>query len=155
MILESPLDSKEMKPVNPTGNQSWIFIGRTDAEAETPSDAMSWLIGKDPDAGKDWRQKKGLRGRVGWIAPPNWVNECSLSCVWLCVTPLTEVHQVPLSVGFFRQAYWSGPPVCFQCPLPGDLPDPGIEPTTCPLPFVNWVTLGKLLNLSVPRFSHQ
>ena len=58
--LESPLDSKEIKPANPKGNQSWIFIGRTDAEAETPvlwpPDANSWLIGKDPDAGKDWRQ---------------------------------------------------------------------------------------------------
>ena len=54
---ESPLDYKEIQPVNPKGNQSWIFIGRTDAEAETPilwpPDAKSWLIGKDPDAGKD------------------------------------------------------------------------------------------------------
>ena len=57
--LESPLDYKEIKPVNPKGNQSWIFIGRTDAKAETPihwpSDAKNWHIGKDPDAGKDWR----------------------------------------------------------------------------------------------------
>ena len=56
--LECPLDSKEIKPVNPKGNQSWIFIGRTDAEAEAPvlwpPDAKSWLIGKDIDAGKDW-----------------------------------------------------------------------------------------------------
>ena len=61
--LESPLDCKEIQPVNPKGNQSWIFIGRTDAEAETPilwpPDAKNWLIGKDPDAGKDWRQEKG------------------------------------------------------------------------------------------------
>ena len=60
--LESPLDSKEIKPVNPKGNQPWIVIGRTDAEAEAPilwpRDEKSWLIGKDPDAGKDWRQKK-------------------------------------------------------------------------------------------------
>ena len=60
--LESPLDSKEIKPVNPKGNQPWIFIGRADAEAEAPilwpRDAKSWLIGKDPDAGKDWRQKE-------------------------------------------------------------------------------------------------
>ena len=59
--LESPLESKETKPVNPKGNSSWIFIERTDAEAETPivwpADAKSWLVGKDPDAGKDWRQK--------------------------------------------------------------------------------------------------
>ena len=56
--LESPLDCKEIQPVNPEGEQSWVFIGRTDAEAETPifwpSDAKSWLIWKDPDAEKDW-----------------------------------------------------------------------------------------------------
>ena len=71
--LESPLDSKEIQPVNPKGNQSWIFIGRTDVEAETPiislPDAKNWLTGKDPDAGKDWRQEeKGTTGdkMVGW-----------------------------------------------------------------------------------------
>ena len=71
--LESPLDCKEMKPVNPKGNQSWIFIGRTDAEAETPIlwplDAKNWFIWKDPDAGKNWRQEeKGTTGgeMVGW-----------------------------------------------------------------------------------------
>ena len=63
--LESPLDCKEIQPIHPKGNQSWILIGRTDAEAETPilwpSDVKNWLIGKDPDAGKDWRQKeKGM-----------------------------------------------------------------------------------------------
>ena len=61
-ILESLLDSKEVKPVNPKGNQSWILIGRTDAEAESrilwPPDVKRQLIGKDPDAGKDWRQEK-------------------------------------------------------------------------------------------------
>ena len=60
--LESPLDCKEIKPVHPKGNQSWIFIGRTDAEAEAPvlwpPDVKNWLTGKDPDAGKDWRQEK-------------------------------------------------------------------------------------------------
>ena len=71
--LESLLDSKEIKPVNPIGNQSWIFIGRTDAEAEAPilwpPDAKSWLFGKDPDAGKDWNQKKKRTTEdemVGW-----------------------------------------------------------------------------------------
>ena len=62
--LESPLDCKEIKPVNPIGNQSWIFIGRTDVEAEAsilwPPDGKSRLIGKDPDAGKEWRQEKGV-----------------------------------------------------------------------------------------------
>ena len=70
--LESPLDCKVIKPVNLKGNQSWIFIGRTDAEAETPvlwpPNAKSWLIGKDPDAGKDWRQEKRMTEdeMVGW-----------------------------------------------------------------------------------------
>ena len=63
--LESSLDCKEIKSVDPKGNQSWIFIGRTDTEAETPilwpSDAKNWLLGKDLDAGKDWRQEeKGM-----------------------------------------------------------------------------------------------
>ena len=60
--LENHLDYKEIKPVNPKGNQTWIFIGRTEAEAEVPilwpSDTMYWFIGKDPDAGKDWRQEE-------------------------------------------------------------------------------------------------
>ena len=71
--LESPLDGKEIKPVNLKGNQSWIFTGRTDAEAENPMlwppDAKSQLIEKDPDAGKDWRQEeKGATEdeMVGW-----------------------------------------------------------------------------------------
>ena len=61
-ILESPLDCKEIKPLNPKGNQPWIFIERTDAEAEAPilwpPDVKSQLIGKDPNAGKDWRQQE-------------------------------------------------------------------------------------------------
>ena len=70
--LESPLDCKEIKPVHHKGNQSWIFIGRTDAEAETPTlrpPDENKLIGKDPDAGKDWRQEeKGTTEdeMVGW-----------------------------------------------------------------------------------------
>ena len=60
--LESPLDCKEIQPVYPKGDQSWVFIGRTDVEAETPiywpPDEKSWLIGKDPDAGRDWGQEK-------------------------------------------------------------------------------------------------
>ena len=70
--LESPLDSKEIQQVHPKGNQSWIFIRRTDAEAETPipwpPDVNNWLIGKDPDAGKDWRREKGMTQdeMVGW-----------------------------------------------------------------------------------------
>ena len=62
--LESPLDYREIKPVNPKGNRPWILFGRTDAEAEAPifwsPDANSWLTEKDPDAGKDWRQEKAM-----------------------------------------------------------------------------------------------
>ena len=69
--LESPLDCKEIQPVHPKGDQSWVFIGRTDAEAETPilwpPDAKSWLIGKDPDAGKDWRQEEKGTKRMRWL----------------------------------------------------------------------------------------
>ena len=62
--LDSPLDYKETQPVNPKGNQSWIFLGRTNAEAETPilwpPDGKNWLIGKDPDDGKDWRWEENV-----------------------------------------------------------------------------------------------
>ena len=68
--LESPLDCKEIQPVHPKGNQSWVFTGRTDVEAETtifwPPDEKSWLIAKDPDVGKDWRQERG-RQRMRWL----------------------------------------------------------------------------------------
>ena len=75
--LESPLDCKEIKPVNPKGNQSWIFIGRTDAEAEAPilwpPDAKNWLTAKAPDAGEDWRKDNGMTEdeKVGWYL---WLN---------------------------------------------------------------------------------
>ena len=69
--LESPLDNMEIKPVNPKGNQSWIFIGRTDAKAETPilwpPHGKSWLIGKDPDAGRDWGRRRRGRQRMRWL----------------------------------------------------------------------------------------
>ena len=71
--LEGPLDCKEIQPVHSKGDQSWVFIGRTDVEAETPilwpPDVKSWFIGKDPDAGKDWGQEeKGMTEdeMVGW-----------------------------------------------------------------------------------------
>ena len=71
--LKNPLDSKEIKPVHPKGNQPWIFIGRTDAEAEAPilwpPDVKSWLIGKDLDAGKDWGQEEKGQQRM---ASPTW-----------------------------------------------------------------------------------
>ena len=84
--LESPLDCKEVNPVNPKGNQFWIFIGWTDAEGKTlilwPPDAKSWLIGKDPDAGKDWRrEEKGTTEDeiAGWH---HHSMDMSLSKLW-------------------------------------------------------------------------
>ena len=77
--LESPLDCKEIQPVHPRGDLSWVFIGRTDAKAETPilwpPDAKGWLIWKDPDAGRDWGQEeKGTTEdeMVGWLSPTRW-----------------------------------------------------------------------------------
>ena len=93
--LESPLDSKEIQPVHPKGNQSWTFIRRTDAEAVAPilwpPDMKNWLIRKDPDARKDWRQdNKGKTGWDGWMAS------------------LIDRHE-------FEQALVIGP--CHFCPL--------------------------------------
>ena len=95
--LENPLDCKEIKPVNPKGNQPWIFIERTDAEAKVPilwpPDEKSWLTGKDPDAGKDWgqeekgvtedemvRQHQRLHGYEFERAPGNSKGQGSLTC---------------------------------------------------------------------------
>ena len=86
--LESPLDCKKVQPVHPKGDQSWVFIGRTDAKAETPilwpPHAKSWFIGKDPDAGRDWGQeeKGDDRGWDGWMSTLTqwtwvWVNSGS------------------------------------------------------------------------------
>ena len=89
--LESPLDCKEIQAVHPKEDQSWVFIGRTDVEAETPilwpPDAKSWLIGKDPNAGKDWGQEGegDDRGWDGWMASPTqwtWVWVDSRSWWW-------------------------------------------------------------------------
>ena len=99
--LKSPLDNRQIQPVYPKGNQSWIFIGRTDAEAETPKlwppDAKRFLIWKDPDAGKDWRWEVGegdSRGWDSWMASPTqwiWVWVSSGSWWWtekpVCCSP--------------------------------------------------------------------
>ena len=82
--LESPLACKEIKPVNPKGNQPWIFFGRTNAEAEAeapafwPPDAKNHLIGKDPDAGKDWGQEE-MGGQMRWLASITQSKDVNLS----------------------------------------------------------------------------
>jgi len=77
--LKSPLDKKEIKPVNPKGNQSWIFPGRTDAGAEAPilwsPDVKNWLTGKDPGAGKDWRQEETGETEDEMVGWHHWLNE--------------------------------------------------------------------------------
>ena len=96
--LESPLDCKEIHPVHPKGDQSGIYIGRADVEAKTPvlwpPHAKSWLIGKDPDAGRDWGQEeKGMTEDDGWMASLTW-------CTWLRVNS--------------RSWWWTGRPGVLQ-----------------------------------------
>ena len=78
--LENALDNKKIKPLNPKGNQSWIFLGKIDAEVETPmlclSDAKSQVIGKDPDAGKDWGQEDKEMTENEMVGWHHWLNEC-------------------------------------------------------------------------------
>ena len=100
--LESPLDSKEIKLVNPKEYQSWIFIGRTDYEAPIlwPPEAKSQLTGKDPDAGKDWRQKER-----GWQRM-RWSDSITNSRTWICANSgrqwRTEEPGMPQSIGLQR-----------------------------------------------------
>ena len=81
--LESPLDCKEIQPVHPKGDKSWVFIGRTDAEAETsmlwPPDAKSWLIGKDPATGRDWGQEEKGMTEDEMVVWHHWLDGQRLS----------------------------------------------------------------------------
>ena len=107
--LESPLDCKEIQPVHPKGNQSWIFIGRTDTEAETPilwpPDVKNWLIRGDPDVGKDWRLEKGSQ-RMRWFDVITYSMHMSLSKFWELVmdrkTWHTAIHGVAKNQTWLR-----------------------------------------------------
>ena len=92
--LESPLDCKEIKPVHPKGNHSWIFIGRTDAETPIlwPPDAKNWLIGKDPNTGEDWRQEEKGTTEDEMVEWHHRLNGHESEQVWELVTDRETWH---------------------------------------------------------------
>ena len=122
VLIESPLDCKEIQPVHPKGDQSWVLFGRTDVEAETPilwpPDMKSWLVWKEPDAGKDWRQEEKGMTEGDWIASPTqwrwvWVNSGS----WWWVWPMNqgkldvikqEMARVNINIVGISELKWTG-----------------------------------------------
>ena len=157
--LETPLDCKEIQPIHLKGNQPWIFIGRTDAEAETPilwpPNAKSWPIGKDPDSGKEWRrEEKGttedemvgwhqrLNGHEFWAAP--WVGDGQGSLDWVRHDWATEMNWTDCTLFIiyqFSSAQFSFSVVSdyvrhheSQHPSPPcSTPTPGVHSNSCPL----------------------
>ena len=118
--LGSPLDSKKIKLVNPKGNQPWIFIERTDAEAEAPilwlSDAENWLAGKDPDTGKDWKQKDMGQQRIRYLDSITDSMDMNLSKLWETVEDRgawqAVVHEVTKSQTWLSDWTITPPNIC-------------------------------------------